>query len=73
MISRSDCVLTAPQAMCRPLIDAFDLTTNPLPVPAQQPPIVCSWHQRYDTDAPHTWLRAQVRAALTTVIAAGTA
>jgi DNA-binding transcriptional LysR family regulator len=70
MVSHSQCLLTAPEAMCRPLIDAFNLIAQPLPVATRQPPIVCSWHQRYDADAPHAWLRGQVRAALSTVIPA---
>lgn len=71
MVSRSECLLTAPEAMCRPLIDAFELVVEPLPVSVRQPPIVCSWHQRYDADAPHTWLRGHVRAALSTVMHGG--
>jgi DNA-binding transcriptional LysR family regulator len=67
VISGSLSLLTAPEAMCRPLIEAFDLITEDFPVPVE-PPIVCSWHQRYDTDPPHVWLRAQVRTALATVI-----
>jgi DNA-binding transcriptional LysR family regulator len=73
VISGSQYLLTAPEAVCRPLIEAFDLTTETLPVPVGAPAIVCSWHQRYDGDPPHVWLRAQVRAALGTVIAAGSA
>ncbi|WP_030442893.1 hypothetical protein [Actinoplanes subtropicus] len=67
VLSRSDCLMTAPEAMCRPPIDAFGLTTEPLPLPVERPPIVCTWHQRYDADPPHSWLRAQVRAALENV------
>ncbi|MGA5299027.1 LysR family transcriptional regulator [Nucisporomicrobium flavum] len=64
IVSRSDTLLTAPGRMCRPLIDAFGLHTEPLPVPSAPIPIVCTWHQRYDTDPAHAWLREQVRAAL---------
>ncbi|WP_067499621.1 LysR family transcriptional regulator [Actinoplanes sp. TFC3] len=64
LINRSDSLLTVPQATWRPLIDAFGLVTEPLPVEVPQPPIVCSWHQRYDTDTAHAWLRSQVGAAL---------
>ncbi|AGL21212.1 LysR family transcriptional regulator [Actinoplanes sp. N902-109] len=65
LISRSDCLLTVPEAIWRPLIVAFDLVTSPLPVVLPQPPIICSWHQRYDSDPAHTWLRNQVRTTLT--------
>ncbi|GAA2545217.1 LysR family transcriptional regulator [Winogradskya consettensis] len=64
VVSRSDAVLTAPEATWRPLIETFDLRTEPLPLPVPPPTMICSWHQRYDTDPAHAWLRAQVRAAL---------
>ncbi|WP_305787222.1 LysR family transcriptional regulator [Symbioplanes lichenis] len=69
LISRSDSLLTVPEAIWRPLVDAFGLAVSPLPFPAPRPPIVCTWHQRYDSDPAHTWLRAQVRTALATVVA----
>ena len=64
VISRTDAVLTAPEATWRPLIEAFGLRTEPLPVVVPDPPIISSWHQRYTSDPAHAWLRAQVRAAL---------
>ncbi|MBB2943430.1 DNA-binding transcriptional LysR family regulator [Actinoplanes lutulentus] len=67
IISRSDAVLTAPEATWRPLIEAFGLRTEALPFPAPAPPMICSWHQRYDTDAAHGWLRARVREVLAAV------
>jgi DNA-binding transcriptional LysR family regulator len=70
VISTSQCLLTAPEAMCRPLIDAFHLVAEPLPLDVPHAPIVCSWHQRYDADPPHVWLREQVRTALKTVMPA---
>ncbi|MEV6605877.1 LysR family transcriptional regulator [Kutzneria sp. NPDC051319] len=68
IVSRSDCLLTAPESTCRPLIDAFGLVTAPHPVPVPPAPIICTWHQRYDAHPPHNWLRSQVRAALATVL-----
>ncbi|GAA2709367.1 LysR family transcriptional regulator [Actinoplanes palleronii] len=68
VISRSDSVMTAPLAMCRPLIDAFALVTVPLPIDLPDAPIVCAWHQRYGSDPGHIWLRTQVRAALSTPV-----
>ncbi|GAA2472189.1 LysR substrate-binding domain-containing protein [Winogradskya humida] len=64
VVSRSDAVLTAPEATWLPLIETFGLRTEPLPLPVPPPPMICSWHQRYDTDPAHAWLRAQVRTAL---------
>jgi hypothetical protein len=31
--------------------------------------INCTWHQRYDSDLAHAWLRDQVRAAVTDLVA----
>ncbi len=68
IVSRTRAVLTIPAATCRPLIDAFDLVVDDLPMPLPRPPVICVWHQRYDTDAAHGWLRDRVRDALTTVL-----
>ncbi|GAA3216125.1 LysR family transcriptional regulator [Dactylosporangium siamense] len=75
VVSRGDALLTVQDVMCRPLIAAFGLTTEPLPEPLglPSPPIVCNWHQRYDTDPGHAWLRAQARDVLRTILAAAEA
>ncbi|WP_433796716.1 LysR family transcriptional regulator [Actinoplanes sp. CA-252034] len=70
IVARSDAVLTAPDLALRPLADAFGLVTVPLPITLPEPPIVCGWHQRFDTDPAHAWLRTRVRAAFALVMAA---
>ncbi|PRY39658.1 LysR substrate-binding domain-containing protein [Umezawaea tangerina] len=69
IVSRGDAVLSAPAAIWRPLIDTFGLRTEPLPVPVPPPAMISSWHQRYDTDAAHAWLRERVRATLAATVA----
>ena len=69
--SRSECVLTAPEVVCRPLIAAFGLVTVPVPVELPLTPIVANWHQRYDTDAGHAWHREQTRTVLATILGTG--
>ncbi|WP_033337719.1 LysR family transcriptional regulator [Catenuloplanes japonicus] len=64
VIGRTDAVLTVPELVWRPLIDTFGLVTTAFPLDLPAPQIICVWHQRYDTDAAHGWLRTQVRAAL---------
>ncbi|KOV85878.1 LysR family transcriptional regulator [Nocardia sp. NRRL S-836] len=59
----SDALVTTTAILCRPLIDAFGLVTRPLPAPSPQAPVNCNWHQRYDSDLAHAWLRDRVRAA----------
>ncbi|GIE36143.1 LysR family transcriptional regulator [Actinoplanes italicus] len=68
VIATSDAVLTAPELTWRPLLKAFDLVGVPLPIALPAPPVICCWHQRYDTDPAHTWLRERVRSAFTAVL-----
>jgi DNA-binding transcriptional LysR family regulator len=68
LIAGSDLVLTVPQLAWRPLVQAFALVAVPLPIPSPPTPIICGWHQRYDTDPAHAWLRSQVRSAFDTIL-----
>ncbi|GAA3621296.1 LysR family transcriptional regulator [Kineosporia mesophila] len=63
VISRSDSLMTAPSITCRPLIEAFGLITAPLPLTVPDASVIAVWHQRYETDAAHAWLRGKVREA----------
>jgi len=67
MVHGSDLLVAVPAAMCRPTLETLGLTVLPLPLDLPPVPVVLSWHQRYDGDPAHTWLRAQVRAALRTI------
>ncbi len=66
---RSDFLVTATAMLGRPLVDAFGLVTRPVPVEFPAAPIVCTWHQRTDSDLAHAWLREQVREALAEIVA----
>jgi DNA-binding transcriptional LysR family regulator len=70
--ARGNALLTASAVMCQPLINAFGLVTRPLPEPLMTPPlpIVGTWHQRYDTDAGHAWLRDHTRLTLQSILSA---
>ncbi|MDT7784310.1 MAG: hypothetical protein QOF58_2729 [Pseudonocardiales bacterium] len=65
----SDALVTTTTILCRPLIEAFGLVTRPLPAESPEAPVNCNWHQRYDSDLAHAWLRDQVRAALAEALA----
>lgn len=65
----SDALVTTTAILCRPLVEAFGLITRPLPAESPDAAINCNWHQRYDSDLAHAWLRDQVRTALTQVLA----
>lgn len=69
-------LVTAPEAMSRPFVSLPAagtgrqvLLTRTLPVPMPPVPITMAWHQRYDGDPAHRWLRAQVRTAVHAVTA----
>ncbi|MDX3656001.1 LysR family transcriptional regulator [Streptomyces sp. ID05-26A] len=64
----SDALVTTTTVLCRPLIEAFGLVTLPLPAESPEAPINCNWHQRYDSDLAHAWLRDQVRTTVQDVL-----
>ncbi|MDQ7808833.1 LysR family transcriptional regulator [Amycolatopsis sp. A133] len=64
MAARSDALVSCTALLGRPLIDAFGLITRPLPAESPEAEVSCTWHQRYDSDPAHAWLRDQVRSAL---------
>nr|WP_225956598.1 LysR substrate-binding domain-containing protein [Amycolatopsis lexingtonensis] len=62
--ARGDVLVTCTEILGRPLVDAFGLVTRPLPADSTAASVSCTWHQRYDSDPAHAWLREQVSAAL---------
>jgi DNA-binding transcriptional LysR family regulator len=60
----SDVLVTCPGLLSRRLVANFGLITKPLPVESSAAVINFNWHQRYDSDPAHAWLREQVRSAL---------
>ena len=63
-VSQSDLIVAVPECMCQPTVQALGLRTLPIPLELQPVPLIQSWHQRYEGDPAHTWLRDQVRKAL---------
>ena len=61
--ARGDALVTCTAILGRPLIEAFGLVARPLPIEYPAATINCNWHQRYDSDPAHAWLREQVRAS----------
>ncbi|MFE6747474.1 LysR family transcriptional regulator [Kitasatospora purpeofusca] len=53
----SDLVVTLPDAVTRTARERLGLVTLPLPLPLPDVPLHLLWHQRYDDDRAHTWLR----------------
>ncbi len=60
----SDLLVTAPESTTRATATALGLTLLPLPFELPPAAVYLSWHQRYDTDPAHVWLRDLARSAL---------
>ncbi|MFI7407258.1 LysR family transcriptional regulator [Streptomyces sp. NPDC049627] len=61
----SDLLVTAPESTARSAATVLGLTLLPLPFELPSAVVYLSWHQRYDTDPAHVWLRDLARTALT--------
>ena len=64
----SDLVVTAPEATSRSAAADLGMVVLPLPLDLPPAPVYLSWHQRYDTDPAHIWLRTLARTALTDAV-----
>ncbi|MFG2714127.1 LysR family transcriptional regulator [Streptomyces goshikiensis] len=53
----SDLVVTLPDAVTRAARDQLGLTAMAPPLPLPEVPLYLLWHQRYDDDRAHIWLR----------------
>ena len=64
LVARTDHVAVVPETFCRPLCAALGLVSRPTPFDLPPSDVIVAWHRRYDGDAAHVWLRAEVRDAL---------
>ncbi|MFF3015723.1 LysR family transcriptional regulator [Streptomyces sp. NPDC057939] len=53
----SDLLITLPDAVTRSARDELGLVAVPLPLQLPDVPLYLLWHQRYDDDRAHAWLR----------------
>ncbi|MFD7080623.1 LysR family transcriptional regulator [Streptomyces sp. NPDC059918] len=60
----SDLVISVPEATARSAAAGLGLVMLPLPLELPSASVYLSWHQRYDTDTAHAWLRGLARGAL---------
>ncbi|MFF8264885.1 LysR family transcriptional regulator [Streptomyces virginiae] len=60
----SDLVISVPEATTRSVAAGLGLAVLPMPLELPSAPVYLSWHQRYDTDTAHAWLRGLARDAL---------
>lgn len=64
-------LVVVPEHACRPALEAPGLRALAVPLDLAPVPVVQSWHQRYDGDPAHRWLRGVVRGILRADLAAG--
>ncbi|MFI6037911.1 LysR substrate-binding domain-containing protein [Streptomyces sp. NPDC051315] len=65
----TDLVLTLPDAATRAARERLGLITLPLPLQMPAIALYLLWHQRYDADRAHTWLRDLATEAVRTLFA----
>ncbi|MCX5588711.1 LysR family transcriptional regulator [Streptomyces erythrochromogenes] len=65
----SDLVVTLPDAVTRTARDQLGLVTLQSPLPLPDIPLHLLWHQRYDDDRAHTWLRETAAATVRALFA----
>ncbi|WP_221351983.1 LysR family transcriptional regulator [Streptomyces beigongshangae] len=69
--SRSELLVVVSEQICRPMLDAHGLRTATPPFALAPVPVTLAWHQRYDNDKAHAWLRARVRDVLAAFLGGG--
>lgn len=63
-VQQSHLITIAPERMCRPTMQALGLLTVSLPLELPASPVNLSWHERYENDRAHRWLRGLVSDAV---------
>jgi DNA-binding transcriptional LysR family regulator len=63
-VQSSDLVAVIPEIAARGVAADLGLVVLPLPIDIPLVPLYLSWHQRYDNDRAHVWLRGLARDAL---------
>jgi DNA-binding transcriptional LysR family regulator len=64
LVRRSDLLTVVAERASRALINDLGLTIMPPPVPMPGVPLYLTWHQRYDGDHAHLWLRTRTLALM---------
>lgn len=61
IVSQSKLLVVVSERICRPTLDACGLRIGTPPFDLAPVPVTLAWHQRYDNDKAHAWLRNRVR------------
>ncbi|HEX6347427.1 LysR family transcriptional regulator [Umezawaea sp.] len=71
LVHRTDLLTVVAERTSRALVADLGLVALPLPVAMPDVPLYLAWHQRYDGDHAHVWLRGLALAALRALQADG--
>lgn len=63
-VKNSDMVVAVAEHLCEPMVSALGLRSIPIPLDLPTVPAIIAWHQRYDNDKAHSWIRNLVRETL---------
>jgi DNA-binding transcriptional LysR family regulator len=69
LVRSSDLLTVVAEKVTAPMILDLGLATVPVPFRLPAIPLYLAWHQRYDGDQAHRWLREEARAAMSDVLA----
>lgn len=68
MVAGRHLVTLVPDRTSRTLVDAFGLAAAKVPLQLVPSPLILAWHQRYDNDRAHRWLRHAITTTVRQVI-----
>ena len=66
-VGESESAVVVPKHMCSGIVRALELKLLSIPINLDPVPLVLTWHQRYDGDKAHQWIRKEVRYVLQSV------
>ena len=66
-VSESESAVAVPKHMCSGMVRALGLRLLSIPIDLDPVPLILTWHQRYDGDKAHQWIRKEVRDALQSI------
>ncbi len=61
LVAKSDLLLTAPRTLARAAAEHVALVQRAVPLDLPPAPSRLAWHERFDRDPGHAWLRAAIR------------
>jgi DNA-binding transcriptional LysR family regulator len=64
VVASTNMICSLPSKMAQSFADAHKLKSFPLPLEGVSIPLYLCWHQRFDADSGHTWMRDALNSLL---------